>query len=142
MDKRRIGFSADERELPRSRARAFRVTMVVAIASVSTWCGGGGDPNQSIPAPAPSPPTYSATVIWTPPSLNTDGSALTTAASYRVDYGTSAADLSLSVVVPGGTSTGIAIDGLSAGTYYFAVTAVNSAGVASIRSNAVSRTLP
>ena len=74
--------------------------------------------------------------------MNTDGSPLTDAASYRVDYGTSATNLSLSVVVPGGTSTSTTINGLSAGTYYFAVTAVNSGRVASVRSSAVSRTVP
>ena len=131
--------------------------MLIAVTAVNAACSGGGDSNQSTegtsgvpiaptpappPASSPAPPTYSATVTWTPPSLSTDGSALTDAASYRVDYGTSATNLSLSLEVLGGTSTSAIINGLSAGTYYFAVTAVNSAGVASIRSNAASRTLP
>jgi hypothetical protein len=81
-------------------------------------------------------------VTWNPPSLNTDGSALTNPASYRVDYGTSAGSLTQSVTVVGGTTTSKTIDGLIAGTYYFAVTAINSAGVASTRSNPAMRNLP
>jgi predicted phage tail protein len=81
-------------------------------------------------------------VTWNPPSLNTDGSALTNSASFLVTYGTSASNLNQSVSVPGGTTTSKTIDGLSAGTYYFAVTAVNAAGVASTPTNPVARTLP
>jgi hypothetical protein len=64
------------------------------------------------------------------------------ASSYRIDYGASAASLDQSVTVQGGSATSATISGLIAGTYYFAVTAVNSTGVASVRSNPVSRTVP
>ena len=82
------------------------------------------------------------TVTWTAPSLNTDGSALTNASGYRVDFGTSTASLGQSVAVQGATTTSTSIGGLSAGTYYFAVTTLNASGVASTRSSTVSRTVP
>jgi len=101
---------------------------------------GGG---SAAPAPAPAPAaSYSATVTWVPPSLNTDGTALTDVIGYRVSYGASAGNLDFFVSVPGGTSTSAVIDGLNAGTYYFAVTALNSTGVASAESSVVSRTFP
>lgn len=85
---------------------------------------------------------YSVTLTWIPPTLNTDGSAVTDVVGYRIDYGTSAANLSSSVSVSGGTSTSTVITGLNAATYYFAVAALNSTGGASVASNPVSRTLP
>ena len=74
--------------------------------------------------------------------MNTDGSALTDATSYVVHYGLSPTSLTLSVAVPGGTSTNVTINGLAAGTYYFTVVAVNSTGVTSDPTNTVSTTVP
>lgn len=81
-------------------------------------------------------------MTWTTPSVNTDGSSLTDTASYRVEYGTSVSNLNMLVTVPGGSSTSTTINGLVAGTYFFTVTAVNASGVASVRSNPVSRAVP
>jgi fibronectin type 3 domain-containing protein len=86
--------------------------------------------------------TYAATVSWTPPSLNTNGSASTDIVSYRVYYGTDASNLASFVLVSGATTTTTIISGLSVGTYYFAVSAVNSAGTSSVVSNVVSRAFP
>jgi hypothetical protein len=74
--------------------------------------------------------------------MNTDGSALSNVAGYRISYGTSADNLSSSVTVTGATLTSKTIDGLPAGTYYFSVAALNSAGVASVPTSAVSRSFP
>jgi len=98
-----------------------------------------------VPAPAPVPPpppaTYSATVSWTPPALNTDGSSAVGLTGYRIYYGTSPGNLSQSVSVSGGTTSSFAVSGLAAGTYYFAVATLSSAGESS-PSNAASRTVP
>ena len=81
-------------------------------------------------------------MTWTPPSLNTDGSALSDVVAYRIYYGTSTSNLDSSVLVSGGTSTSTTIGGLNAATYYFAIVALNSTGVGSIPSSVVSRTFP
>jgi fibronectin type 3 domain-containing protein len=81
-------------------------------------------------------------VTWTPPSLNTDGSALTDVVGYRIYYGTDAANLDSSLSVSGGTTTSAVISGLNAATYYFALAALNSTGAESAASNPVSRTFP
>jgi len=59
-----------------------------------------------------------------------------------VYYGTSASNLPNSVLVTGGGVTSAVISGLPQGTYYFAVSTLNSSGVESDRSSAASRTVP
>lgn len=92
-------------------------------------------------APAPSPTTGSATVSWTPPAKNSDGSALTDLAGYRIVYGTSASALTqtLQIANPGATSQ--TIGNLAAGTYYFAVKSYTSTGIESAPSQVVSKTI-
>ena len=83
----------------------------------------------------------SVTLNWTPPTENTDGSTITNLAGYRIGYGTSVNNLSktISLMNPGLTSA--VIESLTAGTWYFAVRAVNSAGVESDYSQVASKTL-
>jgi len=92
--------------------------------------------------PPPPPPTYSATVSWSVPLLNTDGTSLTGVTGYRIYYGPSPANLPDSILVPGAGATSHVISGLTQGTYYFAVATLNSVGVASDLSNAASKTVP
>jgi hypothetical protein len=97
------------------------------------------------PAPAPPPPppaTYSATVAWSVPLLNTDGSSLTDISGYRIHYGTSVSDLRQSVMVSGTGATSGVISGLAPGTYFFAVSTVNLTGNESTLSNAASKAVP
>lgn len=81
----------------------------------------------------------SATVNWTAPTTNTDGSTLTNLASFRVHYGTSASALSQTSNVSDVTQRSTTISSLSAGTWYFAVRAVNTAGTESASSNVASK---
>ena len=74
--------------------------------------------------------------------MNTDGSALTDVVGYRIYYGTSATNLTQTTQVSGATTTNVVIGGLAAGTYFFSVAALNSTGVVSDPSNAVSRPVP
>src|SRR5262245_39192746 len=75
-----------------------RGSLLALLAAVMTAACGGGDSAAAanpLDGAAPSPaPSYSTTVTWTAPTLNTDGSALTDIAGYRVLYGTSPANLS------------------------------------------------
>jgi hypothetical protein len=83
-----------------------------------------------------------ATVHWTAPTTNTDGSALTDLASYKVVYGRSPTTLNQSATVLNLGLTSFAITTLTSGQWYFAVRAVNAAGVESDISNVVSKTIP
>jgi hypothetical protein len=82
-----------------------------------------------------------ATLDWTPPTENSDGSTLTNLAGYHLYYGTSANDLSQSVQVSNPGLAAYTVANLPAGTWYFAVTSYSSAGVESARSATVSVSL-
>lgn len=82
-----------------------------------------------------------ATVQWTPPTTNTDGSAFTDLTGYRVAYGRAADTLDQSSVVSSTSATQATISNLTSGTWYFAVVAVNSQGVESALSNIASRSI-
>lgn len=86
--------------------------------------------------------TGSATLSWTAPTKNTDGTALTNLAGYIVYWGTTSGSYSHSVSLNNPGLTSYVIDGLAAGTYYFALQAVDSSGVQSSFSNQASKTIP
>ena len=85
--------------------------------------------------------TGSATVTWTPPTANNDGSALTDLASYRIAYGRANDTLDQSAFVNTAGTTTYTVQSLSQGTWYFAVFAVNSAGGESSVSNVATKTV-
>lgn len=81
-----------------------------------------------------------ATLSWTPPTQNSDNSALTNLARYVVYYGTSQSSLNSTLQVNAGLSS-VVVENLQSGvTYYFAISSVNSLGVESDLSNIVSKT--
>jgi hypothetical protein len=87
------------------------------------------------------PATGSATVSWSPPVTNVDGSPITNLAGYRVVYGTSSNNLSNSVVVSSPLITSAVIEALAPGTWYFAVKAYTTDSIESDLSNVVSKTI-
>lgn len=80
------------------------------------------------------------TVSWAAPQLNTDGTPLTDLSGYKIYYGTSATSLS-KVVSVGTNLTAYVIQNLSSGTWYVAMTALNSQGVESAQSTPASKTV-
>ena len=81
----------------------------------------------------------SANVSWTAPTTNSNGSTLTNLASFKVYYGTSSTSLTSSKAVDDVTSRSTTISSLAPGTWYFAVRAVNTAGVESSNSNVATK---
>ena len=81
----------------------------------------------------------SATLSWTPPTQNTDGSTLTNLQGYRIYYGTSSSALSKTIDVSGAGMSRYVVESLAAGTYYFAIKAITTAGAESSMSNVVSK---
>jgi hypothetical protein len=80
-------------------------------------------------------------VTWTAPTANTNGSALTDLAGYTIYYGTSPTALTKSVSVANAGATDQVVQGLTGGTWYFAVTAYTSGGLQSSYSTVISRTI-
>ncbi|MGB5579259.1 MAG: putative Ig domain-containing protein [Woeseia sp.] len=73
----------------------------------------------------------SASLSWTPPTLNTDGSVLTDLAGYRIYYGPSSGSYSQSITVDNPGVTDLLVENLTAGNWYFVSTAYNAAGIES-----------
>jgi hypothetical protein len=83
-----------------------------------------------------------ATVTWTAPTTNTDGSSITDLAGFRINYGTSAGALNQMVEIANPSVATYTVNGLSSGTWYFAVSAYTSAGAESALSSVGSKTIP
>lgn len=83
--------------------------------------------------------TGSAMLSWTPPTQNTDGSALTNLAGYKVYWGTSQGNYTNSVTLNNPGLTSYVVDQLTPATWHFAMTAVNSTGAESAYSNLASK---
>lgn len=83
----------------------------------------------------------SATLSWTPPTQNTDGSSLDDLAGYRIYYGVSQGSYLNRIPIDNPGLTSYVVDNLSPDTYYFVSTSVNSSGVESTYSNVATKTV-
>jgi hypothetical protein len=81
----------------------------------------------------------SAVVSWVAPTRNTDGTALTDLASFKVLYGTSSTSFTQSANVSDPTARSFTVGSLAPATWYFKVRVVNSRGVESSDSNVASK---
>jgi hypothetical protein len=84
----------------------------------------------------------SATISWTPPTQNTDGSTINDLAGFRIQYGTSASALTQTIQVSNPGLATYVVTGLSSGNWFFTVRAYNSGGAESANSSVVSKTIP
>ena len=82
-----------------------------------------------------------ATLSWEPPSQNVDGTALTGLTGYKIHYGTEPGNYSSTISIDTVAMTTYVIDGLNAGTYYFAITAVSTGGLESELSGEATTTI-
>jgi hypothetical protein len=82
--------------------------------------------------------TGSATLSWTPPTQNTDGSSLTNLAGYRILYGTSPTALTRTVQLANPGLSRYVVENLAVGTWYFSVRSYSTAGAESSASNVAS----
>jgi hypothetical protein len=76
-----------------------------------------------------------AVVRWTAPTNNTDGSRLTDLAGFKIVYGVAPSALTHSLTVNDAAATSATVTGLSSGTWYFAVRALNKTGAQSANSS-------
>lgn len=86
--------------------------------------------------------TGSATLSWTPPTENTDSSALTNLAGYKIYYGTSAGNYTSTINLANPGLTSYVVDNLAGrNTYYFVITAYDADGNESGYSSMGSKTI-
>jgi hypothetical protein len=88
---------------------------------------------------APAPVAGSATLSWTPPVQNVDGTLLTNLAGHRISYGASAAALTQTIQVPSPSVKTFVVSDLAPGTWYFTVRAYTSNGTESAQSSVASK---
>ena len=83
-----------------------------------------------------------ATLSWSAPVENTDGSAITDLSGYRIYYGTNASSLGSMIQVSNPGVTTYVVNNLTSGTWYFAVSAYNASGAESEPSTIGSKAIP
>lgn len=86
--------------------------------------------------------TGSASLHWTAPTTNTNGSALTNLAGYHIYYGKSTSTMTTAITVASPGTTSYTVSNLAAGTWYFAVSAYTTNGTQSAKSNVGSKAVP
>jgi Fibronectin type III domain len=114
----------------------------IAVVALAAGCRDPG-PGAAPPTPAQSAgdTTRSATLSWEAPTTNTNGTALTDLAGYRIYYGSSPEHLSHSQKISTIGLQTYVIEDLEPGTWYFAVMAVAANGAESKLSNVAIKTI-
>jgi hypothetical protein len=137
-----FGGSGANRSVTVSAAPAKSGSAVITI-TVSDGKGGSASlATFTINVTSPPSSNGSATLSWTPPTQNTDGSTLSNLAGFRIQYGTSPTALTQTVQIPNAGLASYVVTGLSSGSWYFAVKAYTSSGAESANSGVVSKTIP
>ena len=83
----------------------------------------------------------SVTLSWSPPTENTDGTALTDLAGYRIYWGTTSGSYPNSVSIENPGVTTYVVENLVPGTYEFVATSYNTSGVESDYSAPATKTV-
>jgi hypothetical protein len=86
--------------------------------------------------------TRSALLLWVPPTQNNDGSPLTNLAGYKIYWATSPGPYPNSITLTQAGLTSYRVESLTPNTYFFVITAMNSAGVESALSNVATLAIP
>jgi len=86
-------------------------------------------------------PTGSATLHWSAPETNEDGTPLTDLRGYRVYYGQQQSNLASRLDIPDAGITSTTVEELPPATWYFSVRAYAADGTESAPSNIVSKTI-
>jgi len=89
----------------------------------------------------PTSGTNAATLSWSAPTENEDGSALTNLSGYRIRYGTKADELTSEITINTAGITTYMVTDLAPATYYFAIKAVSASGAESSLSDVASKTI-
>ena len=115
-----------------------------ATLLILSGCGGGsgaGSASSSTSGPPSVSGKGAATLTWTAPTTNTDGSALTDLAGFHIYFGTSAGSLSNTINIASPSTLMHVVSNLGTGTWYFAIAAYTNTGLESTMSNVGAKTI-
>ena len=125
-----------------SRVITLKFRADTATTARVTYAQTAGTGTISMQAAALSQAAASTTLTWQPPALNSDGSPLADLAAFKVYWGTTPGTYSQSTKISNAAARSYTVSGLTKGTWYFVVTALNSKGEESSYSNVWSKTVP
>jgi hypothetical protein len=106
-----------------------------------TWTGATWVASSN-PSASSAGTTGTATLSWSVPTANTNGTSLTDLAGYVIHYGTSSAALTQTIQLTDPDLTSYVVRNLAAGTYYFAISGYATTGMQGSDSPVVSKTIP
>lgn len=122
-----------------SAATASAASAATTPQAANTLMSRGTSPSVTSAPKVSQATSGNATLSWEAPTSNTNGSALTDLAGYRIYYGASADDMKETVQISNVGLQTYVIENLEAGTWYFAVRALSSEGSESPLSDVVSK---
>jgi len=124
------------------QARRSKSIAALLLTAQLVGCGGGGS-GEGAASTVSAASANGVTIAWIAPVARADGSPLSLAeiGGYRIYYGTSEGDYPNRIDVGDSTAVEAVINDLPAGTYYFVVTAYDTAGRESGFSPAVVETI-
>ena len=125
-----------------SRVITVKLRADSATTARVTYTQTAGSGTISMQAAALSQALSSTLLTWAPPALNSDGSPLTDLAAFKVYWGTTPGTYSQSTKIANAAARSYTVSGLTTGTWYFVVTALNASGTESPYSNVWSKTVP
>ena len=106
-------------------------SVVLLLAGAAAACGGGsggGDGEPATDGGRPPVANGSARLSWYAPTTRTDGSPLTDLAGFEIYYAESQMLTSRVIRIENPSAITWTITGLTPGTWYFSMTAVDAAG--------------
>jgi hypothetical protein len=135
-------FSAATGTLSGTPSTGSAATDANIVVSVSSGAQSASLPAFSITVePAAATTAGAASLSWSVPTTNTNGSPLTNLAGFVIRYGTSSTALEKQISIASPSATGAEVSNLSPGNWYFQVAAVNTANVEGQFSAVVGRTI-
>ena len=123
----------------RPHARLIVISSLVSTLLGGCLGGGGGTDTAATDPAAGRSGTGVASLVWSAPTTNADGSPLVDLQGYNVYLGDSTGTLTR-VASVGPNETNYLVSGLAPGTHYFAVSAYGSNGAESDFSNIANKT--
>ena len=135
-------FSASTGALSGTPSTGSVATDANIVVSVSSGAQRAALPAFDI-AVEPATPSVAGTasLSWSRPTENTNGTPLTNLAGYVIHYGTSSTALNKTISVASASATGVEIANLSPGYWLFEVAAVNTANVVGPGSAIIGKTI-
>jgi hypothetical protein len=126
-----IGNSAQKKRATATYCLLAATSLGLHVSAALAWETISGD------AMALATTTRSATLSWTPPTRNTNGTVLTNLAGYKIYTGTTRTNLKWRATVKNPGLSRYVVEPLVVGERYFAIAALNTKGVMSARTGIV-----